>query len=195
MSLKQTNIAEFTTIITLDEAKRQAYQSTSNNDTDLTAILTSLIKTAVLSCENYTWRQVVQADYEYRLDRFPSGILELPKPPVISVESVQYVSMEGNQTLDAANYRVDLISEPARLEPVSGWPSAKSQIDAVTITFTTGYNNDNKVPEPLKQGMLMLIKYLYENRDAVAISNSLAVHELPFGVKWMWDPYSLRRFT
>jgi len=193
LSLTQTDISEFAKVITLDDAKRQAYQSTENNDTDLNAILMSLIESAVLSCENYTWLQIVKATYEYRLDEFPEGILDLPRPPVTEVKSVKYVTADGEQELSDTKYRVDLNSHPARIEPVAGWPGVKNQLAAVTVTFSCGYGAD--VPGPLKTGMLMLIKYLYENRDAVAISNSLAVHELPFGVKWMWDPYSLRRFT
>lgn len=179
-------------MIAHDEARRQAYL-TSGSDNDIALILDGLIKTAVESCENYTWLQIVKATHEYRLDEFPDGILELPRPPVTEVESVKYVTADGEQVLSDEKYRVDLSSHPARIEPVAEWPGVKKQVAAVTITFSGGYGAN--VPPPLKTGMLMLIKYLFENRDAVAVGRGLSVDEIPFGVKWMWDPYSLRGFS
>lgn len=195
MSLKRiSNITEpDDDILTLEEARTQCYLTGSSED----AFLTALIKTVSRSCENFTWRQLPEAQYEYRMDEFPDDIIELPKNPVISIEKIEYVTGDGTQTLSSGLYRTDLNSEPARIEPVNSWPDTKDQMDAVIITFTCGYNGtDHTLPEDIKTGMKMLIKYLFDNRDAVAVSEgrTLDIEELPFGVKWMWIPHSLRSF-
>ena len=56
--------------------------------------------------EDVAGRQFVNATYAYTLDSFPTEILT-PRPPLVSVTSIQYVDTDGTtQTLGASVYTV-----------------------------------------------------------------------------------------
>jgi hypothetical protein len=66
----------------------------------------------------------------------------LPRGPVITVDSIQYIDGTGTpQTLDPTLYFVDNMSEPCRILPAygRGWPATQWVPNAVTIKFTAGY--------------------------------------------------------
>lgn len=198
MSLRKIS-SEVGELINVQEAFRQMYILSGSETAEDSAMANHLIKSVRLTCENYTWRQLVETQYELRLDSFPDEII-LPKPPCISVDSVKYVNGSGTlTTLATSEYQVDLYSEPARIRPVTTFPTPKEQYDSVIITFTCGYNGveTESLPDDLKTSMLMLIKYLFDNRDAVAVSEgrSIDVKELPFSVTHIWGAYSVRTFA
>src|SRR5581483_2308224 len=68
---------------------------------------------------------------------FSAGnVIRLPKSPLRSVVSVQYVDTGGNpQTLDPSRYLTDLVGQPGRIAPAYGtfWPITRRQINAVTV--------------------------------------------------------------
>ncbi len=189
--------------ITLNEAKQQCYIPVSDTDTDMEELLESFIKSARMYAENRMWRQLVDATITYKLDDFPIAyqefkkeIIELPRAPLISVTSIQYETESGTQTISDSDYRVDTTSQPARIEPVTFWPSANDQINAVTITYKAGYGDDNSkstVPEDIKVGIKMRVKSLYDNRDsAVLVERSGEYHQFPTGSDFIFDMHSLR---
>jgi uncharacterized phiE125 gp8 family phage protein len=200
MSLKVTSV-DGTEPITLDEAKQQCYILTSNTDTDIENLLDAYRSAARQYAENRTWLSILEKTYEYKLDSFPQGIIELPRPPVISVDSIEYVdTSENTQTLSDSKYRVDTDSYPARIENVDdNWPETEDQIDAVTITFKAGFTSNTKpdTQEDINTAMKMLIKYWYDNRDAVVVGkrSSIDVIEVPIGANALLDMHSVRRFA
>lgn len=109
--------------------------------------------------------------------------IELPKPPLISVDLVQYLDVQGaTQTLTAnTDYVLDLGREPARLAPAYGryWPTTLQQINAVTIRFTCGYGAAAAVPDGIKQWMLLRIGTMYENRAELEYVTRGSQLELP----------------
>jgi len=133
--------------LTVDEAKAQVHQGDPIDD----EILNSMILAATERCEIYTGRQMLTATWQLKLDRFPSGsCIELPKAPLVSVSSVQYVDTAGDtQTWAAANYKTEIPSGPrarrGRLALAFGktWPSTYGEIADVTIEFayTLRYND------------------------------------------------------
>lgn len=191
-SLHAVSTPDYSTIISHADAKRQVWHNASNYDTDLELIIERLIAMAVQSCENYTWMGLAETEYEYRMDQFPDGIIHLPRSPIKEFDKIEYVTGDGTQLLDPSEYRVDKFSMPARLEPVYNWPNTKDQINAVTITFTSGFTNN--VPADLLDGMLALINHAYDNRGLAIIGRGLSVSELPIGIKHKWGPHSLRNF-
>ena len=110
--------------------------------------------------------------------------VELPKPPLVSVDTVAYLDSQGaSQTLTSGtDFIVDVAREPARIAPAYGkyWPSTLPQIDAVQISFTCGYADAASVPQGIKTWMLIRIGTLYENREEVAILNRGKVEALPY---------------
>lgn len=84
---------------------------------------------------------MVATTFELTLDFFPAcASIEIPRVPLISVESVTYIDMNGNlQTLDSGIYAVSTAKGRITLAYGEVWPSVRYQEDgAVTVRFTAG---------------------------------------------------------
>jgi uncharacterized phiE125 gp8 family phage protein len=107
----------------------------------------------------------------------------VPRPPLQSVSSIAYVDSTGStQTMDASAYIVDTRSEPGRITPAYGtcWPTARCQINAVTITYVAGWTTAT-MPDTVKHLMRLWVGHFFEHRDAVNIGN--IVSEIPLSLK------------
>ena len=130
-------------------------------------LATAKLLAARVECEAILKRQFVSATYRLQHDSFPATIY-LPLPPATSVESVKYIDHNGTfQTLASSEYEVDVDSEPGRIEPAYGttWPSHRSVMNAIRVEYTAGYGAASAVPQVIKDGILMLAGYWFENRD------------------------------
>lgn len=100
----------------------------------------------------------------------PNDVIPLPKPPLLSVESVTYIGTDGTpQTLDPSAYVVDSDAVVGRLVRAynTSWPNARAQRNAITVNYTAGYGPaSTDVPAAIRQAMLLAIGDLYENREA-----------------------------
>lgn len=104
-------------------------------------------------------------------------------PTLRSVESITYIDTYGTrQTLDPSQYKVGLSSPMGRIVPAYGasWPATRSEIEAVEVSFTSGYGGAADVPQGIKSWMLIRIATLFENREEVAILPRGKVEPLPF---------------
>jgi uncharacterized phiE125 gp8 family phage protein len=132
------------------------------------ALIDGLIVAARVWAEGTTWRQLITATWEENFDAFPPCIRP-QRPPLQSVVSITYIDTAGvEQTLDAAKYQVDAVSQPGRVLPAYGetWPSTRAQANAVTVRFLAGYGGaGGTVPAPIRQAMLMAIGHWYANRE------------------------------
>ena len=162
-----------------------------------TGLLARLIAAARAHVEQVTWRQLITAEYEWRLDRL-CGALYVPRPKLQSVVSFQYVDPQGNtQTLDPSDYTVDANSTPGRILPAPGksWPAKRGDIDDVIIRFLAGYGDlGSDVPQPLRHAILMLVAFWYEQRETAA---GTSMTEVPLGFDALIAPYRVydRRVT
>lgn len=98
--------------------------------------------------------------WEQSFDGFPCGALTLLKRPVTAVASVKYDVDAVETTLDAADYRLDLVG--GRVWSDVSWPTA-DDLASVRVRFTAGYS---AVPAPLKAAVLLLVGDMYANREA-----------------------------
>lgn len=115
--------------------------------------------------------------------RFRGGKIDLPFPPLQSVDAVKYTDVSGAvQTLAPSLYIMDAISEPGCITPApdSYWPDTQNRVNAVQISFTAGYGAAADVPASIKAWMLMRIAAMYANREEIAVGKSLVALELPF---------------
>lgn len=187
MALKRITDAA-TEPVTLAEAKLHI-RPTSGSTED--ALITSLIKTARMLAENETKRSFIEQTWQKTLDGFPCAI-ELPYPPVTSVDSIVYIDVNGaNQTLAPASYIADLLNEPGWVVPAFGyvWPITRSVINAVTVQFKAGYGTTAAlVPEPIKQWILLTAAHFYENRESSV--PGVSITPLPF-IAGLLDPYRI----
>jgi uncharacterized phiE125 gp8 family phage protein len=142
--------------------------------------------------ENRLGRQLVNATWRLTFDHFPwssagrqtfdpynSHAIVVPRPPLVSVTSIQYVDITGVlQTLGPSTYTVDTDSEPGRiaLAPNCYWPATYPQINAVKVTYVAGYGTDGTlVPEEIKLAIEMLAAHFYERREATTEAKLMTV--------------------
>lgn len=148
--------------LTLAEAKLHLRVDHVEED----AYITALITAARLNCEQRTGLSVCSKTYSAYADSFPAEI-ELPNPITSSVVGIAYLDADGSlQTLDPAQYQVDIASHPARIRPVDQWPATAERMNAVQVSYVSGFASAGQVPTPLKQWMLLAIGDMYEHRTA-----------------------------
>lgn len=153
--------------ITLDEAKAQCRIDADETADD--AFLQALIKAAREMAEHQTGRAFVTQTLELVLDAFPAAFV-LRRPPTIAIESVKFLDSTGvQQTLNPVDTLLDNDSEPGYLVPAYGktWPDSYPVPNAVRVRYTAGYGDRTKVPESIKQWMLLMIGTGYANRETV----------------------------
>ncbi|GAG61279.1 unnamed protein product, partial [marine sediment metagenome] len=86
------------------------------------------------------------------------------------------------QEVDTADYRTDIVSEPARINPAHGlvWPSSRDVTNAVYVTFIAGYGDaGSDVDEDLLSAVYLLLGHYYEHREAA--QDVTKVEAVPMG--------------
>jgi uncharacterized phiE125 gp8 family phage protein len=176
------------TPITLDEAKTHLRII---DDTALDSYVSSLIEAATGYLDGpggILGRALCPQTYILHLDKFPScgEALEIPMPPLKEIESVDY-SFDGAEESLIENVDFKIKNDGrnhAKIVPIAkSWPNA----DNVEIQFIAGYS---QVPAPIKQAMLLMIGFWFENRETVNVGN--IVSELPFTLAALINPYRIR---
>lgn len=149
-------------------------------------LLSALIVSARDYAEGFQGRAYITQTWELALDEWPD-IIKLPKPPLQTVDSIEYYDTAGALNLLApAAYQVDIRGYQPRISPVYGgsWPTTVLQpLAGIVVTFTAGYGDlASDVPERIRTAIKMLAGHLYEHREATDIKEvkevSLAVHAL-----------------
>ena len=182
MSYKQT-IAPTLWPITLAEAKTQCFVA---DTTDHDADLSNLLKAATFAVEKRLNRQIMPATWTLTLDGFPSGAIQIDKPPVSAISSVAYTDTAGDaQTWSSAYYQTDLSTNdgPARILPAEGYSWPNTQADTygtVVVTFTAGYATAALVPLTIKHAIAFLVAHWWRNREPIVIGTITA--NLPAGL-------------
>jgi hypothetical protein len=126
--------------VTLAEAK--AFCRIDVDDDD--ALVSALIASARLHVEAMTGRALVEQTWRLSLSCAPR-LVELPVAAAIAlVAAPDGAALQGDAVL---------------LRETGG--------DDVTIDYTAGYGDADAVPADLKQAVLTLVAYWYENRDAL----------------------------
>lgn len=194
--------------ISVEEAK--SYLRIPAADTAEDADIAELIEFAAEWFSEETGLSVVGRGggvYRLTLDGFPqlpcgdfsrrawqrSRQIILPRPPLVSVESIKYLAGGVLTTWNASNYTVDATGMPGRvvLKPDASWPAADCDAKAVQINFTAGYGVD--VPKRIRQAVRWLVGHVYENREAT--SAGVKVEELPFGVRSIVEAMTFREYV
>jgi uncharacterized phiE125 gp8 family phage protein len=150
-------------------------------------LIDQLILAATAWAENFQNRTFVNRSRTMVLDSFPM-VIEVPYPPLVTVDSIVYVDTDGNdQTLNAALYRVDTDTEPGRVTVAynESWPSIRSVTSAITISYTAGYGSAADVPDDVKAAIKLLVGHWYEHREA---ASEVDLMEAPVAVKSLLWP-------
>jgi uncharacterized phiE125 gp8 family phage protein len=121
--------------------------------------------------------------------------VELPYPPLISVDAITYVDANNvQQTLLPATYDVLGAGDRGALRPALNhtWPTVANRADCVTIRFTCGYADTSDtppkmtVPKPIWQAILLIVGQWYRTREAVGQAQNV---ELPFATMALLTPF------
>lgn len=174
--------------VTLDQAK--AHCRVDHDDDN--HVLLQAINAAVEWVETNTGRALITRTYEIGQSDL-GGCIELPMPPLQSVESITYVDEEGNQqTLAADQYQVQTWVAPGYVLPAYDvtWPKVREQINSVVVEYKAGYGEDAEdVPADIRSALLLLVGHFYENREQNVIGTVTA--ELKFGVENLLNGYRI----
>lgn len=180
--------------ITLTEVRDQCLIPADVTDQD--AHISNILIPAVRDrAEAATGRRIITQTWDLVLDAFPDAdYIEIPHPPLQSIESVKYRDATGTlQTWDASNYVVEAPAGPrcrrGKLTLAFGvsWPSTYGQAGDVTIQFVCGYGDADNVPALLKAAMLLDVATLYEHRENIVTGTIVA--ELPATARQIYRSY------
>ncbi len=179
--------------VTLAEAKAHLRLDTDADD----AYVSALVTAARERVELFLRRALITQAFEYTLDGFPtSQVIDLPRPPLQSVESIQYTDTAGIvQTLAPEDYVVDASSSEIGRVALAWnrfWPITRSSINSIVIQFTVGYGDGAEdVPQVIKQGILIEISNLYENREDVVVGQNISMLSLSERLLWPYRALSV----
>lgn len=155
-------------IVTLEEAKDHLRVDSTAED----ELIEALIRAARMAIEERTSRATVTQTWVMTLDAFPDEAeIRLPRPPLASVSSVQYVDANGDtQTFSPSNYSVVTRSLPGAIRLVynATWPTTRAQPNAVTITYVAG-TAASAVPAPMVHAAKLIVGDLFRSRESVML--------------------------
>lgn len=156
--------------VSTSDAKTYLNVSTSLHDT----LIDNLVKAARQQYEFYTNSAVITQTITQVWDCTPYSEFELAISPVTSA-TVYYKDENGSyQTYSSANYTLDTVSPLARVVKLStaSWPSVGDFPNAWKIEYAAGYANAAAVPEDIVSSILLLVGFLYENREDIPIGET-----------------------
>lgn len=171
----------------LDQVKKHLRFGPTTEDT----LLDGWISAARQYFEEQTGRQLMRSTWELWLDAYPDGRLELPKPPLLAVESVSYVAADGSLVAQASDtYTVMAPSGPqaspgwVQLGYGGSWPRIQPVLGAVRVRFQAGYGSaPGDVPELVRTLLYLLVGHFHKYRsETVETRFGSALSSLPFGV-------------
>ena len=171
--------------VTTAEAKTHMRVAGSDDDTYIGALLVAATDYA-MTRQN---RELVPRSLTWKLDSFPTASeMVPPRSPLISVTSIQYVdSTGGTSTMSSTAYDVDTYDHGRiALAYNQTWPSAREDIDAVTIKYEAGYSTGStSTPDATKQAIMILASHWYEMREPVI--TGAAISDVPMSVDALLD--------
>jgi uncharacterized phiE125 gp8 family phage protein len=173
--------------VSVSEAKDYLRIDTAVED----PVIASLILAARLHIEGALDIAMLTQSWTLVLDRWPAdGRVAIPLGPLQSVGSVKvYNADDVAETVPASSYLVDLSSLRPRLVRNTGavWPTPGRSASGIEIAVTAGYGDTrDKVPQPIRQALLMLVAHWYEQREPVVFEQP---DVLPHGVADLLAPY------
>lgn len=168
-------------IVKLSEA--QAYLRVETGQEE--ALLAGLIRSASALCEAFINQVVIDRTFDVTIP--PTGEWErLTVTPVRSISEVDGVDSSGTTTpLASDGYAIDIDSTG------DGWVRIlqPNGLARVRVTGSAGIADDeNGVPEAIRQGVLRLVAHLFTDRDGDG-------GEPPAAVTALWRPYRRLRLA
>jgi uncharacterized phiE125 gp8 family phage protein len=174
--------------VSLDDAK--AYLKLDTTDED--ALVTTLVTAARLHVEGTTGRALITQSWRLVLDDWPPvGLVRLPVAPLQSLTEITAYDVNGDAvTLSTDGVLWDALAAPSLLYLPTGFGDevVLRPFQGIEIDYVAGYGSDPAdVPATLRQAMLLLVAYWFENRDAVVLAGAGSV--VPSGFEQIVGAY------
>lgn len=162
------------------------------------AFLTALLTAARAWCEAWTGRFFITRSAALWLDFFPpSRVIEIQAVPVTEVASVTTYDTDDVPTvMDADDYQVDLVAEPARIMLKAGVvpPTGMRNLNAVKVAFTAGYADAASVPENIKTAVRLFAAEVYLARGEQVDARDFARNNVaPKDALMLLEPFKVIR--
>ena len=189
-----TTTAAVTEPVSLDRVKRSLGL---DNVRDFDTTLQELIKSATNAVSNDLGRALTTTVYTLHLDRWPGREIQLPYPPLISVDSVKYYgdTTETLDTFSSGSYTVSTGGDPGViwLNEDADWPDLMDRPSPTDIQFQAGYGaGTDDVPAAIQAAVTMTAAYFFDQPLPV-ITGTIAT-ELPLGVSRLIDSERFQRY-
>lgn len=178
--MKLENITpSITEPVTLAEVKEHLRVEHADDDT----YISSLIPLARKLAEDHCDLVLVDQQFRLTLDCFSPAIC-IPKVPVVSIDSLEYVDPDG-ATQVLASFHLESSRFKSTLLPAYGqeWPDTESGYDKVTIEFSAGASGGDDVKHAIK----LIIGSLYDQREDHAANVTL--NGIPWSSSALLAPY------
>ena len=151
--------------VTVAELKTYAAIDTDATDT----LIESFIEATRMSTEEYLGQALISQTITSVLEFWPGKIVELPRPPLISITGVFTVDEDDDETeYDSDNYYLNTIATPGRLiiKRGSTMPINTSRdYGRFIIRSVHGYGTEaSDVPKPIIEGINLWAAALYADR-------------------------------
>jgi uncharacterized phiE125 gp8 family phage protein len=151
--------------VQLEELKLHSRITSSEEDT----LLFRLIRAATRKAERWCGRSFISQTWELSIDGgAPGDVVTLPRPDLQSVTSVTTYDTDNNGTVfSSASYTVeDGRASRFFLDLGASWPSSMREQRSVVVQYVSGYGDDDEdVPDDVREAVMILAAYWYEHRD------------------------------
>lgn len=165
-----------TPLVTLADAKEHLRVTDSSENT----LIVGMVAAACAAVGEEAGRVMSQETWEIADYGF-SGLVKLPKSPVLALTSVKYY-VDGTLTeATLADFRLYQGNDYTLVGPVesAAWPNLQSRPDGTVIRFTTGYS---ALPDTLRMAVLLTVEHWFENRGIVTAA---PMTELPRAAEYL----------
>lgn len=143
------------------------------------ALISDMIVAVREAAETHLGKSLITQSWMLAYEGYVPSHVPLPKGPVQSIAHVKTRTRSGVETaINATLYHLAVAEDAVHFESVL-------MAHAVEITYTTGYGDAEDVPASVRQGMLMHLAALYDNR--------LGGMELPAAVVTLYKPHRVVR--
>jgi len=134
---------------------------------DVDSLLRGFIESVRFAAEEYMGRALIQQTIRLLMDFWPSMIIELPRPPLLSVTKIATLDEDDTETeYDSDNYYVIIGSTPGKVilkQSVTAPYNSMRDYAGYLIEYKAGYGTDAKdVPSPIREAIKLWAAAVYE---------------------------------
>jgi uncharacterized phiE125 gp8 family phage protein len=171
----------------------EAHVALRLDDNTQDGLVATLITAARMHVEAVTGRALISQSWRVVLDCLPlGGFIALPVGPVLSVTAITALDSAGAPHALPLDGVSPGLGEPPRLflPPGLSLATMLRPAQGIEIDYVAGFgSNATDVPAPLRQAMLLLVAYWFENRESLSGTSP----GVPAGLDLLIAPYRMVR--